>query len=213
MSFKSLDIKPSYESGVGDIVQDFYEPVLTEAVLYDRISGFFTSTSLAVAARGMCNFIKNGGIMRIIASPILSSDDVRIIEQLIEKKGEVSSKELGLNLDALEDTLISDHVKAFGWLLLTGKIDIRLAILLGDDNKPITKEKILSAGLFHQKIGILTDADGNHISFSGSINETASAWTKMTRNSKYSKNGKNPPLIIMKTVSGSIPYGKVRNVM
>ena len=178
MSFKSLDIKPSYESGVGDIVQDFYEPVLTEAVLYDRISGFFTSTSLAVAARGMCNFIKNGGIMRIIASPILSSDDVRIIEQLIEKKGEVSSKELGLNLDALEDTLISDHVKAFGWLLLTGKIDIRLAILLGDDNKPITKEKILSAGLFHQEIGILTDADGNHISFSGSINETASAWTK-----------------------------------
>ena len=178
MSFKSLDIKPSYESGVGDIVQDFYEPVLSEAVLYDRISGFFTSTSLAVAARGMCNFIKNGGIMRLITSPILSSDDVSIIEQLVEKKGDVNSKELGLDLDALEDTLISDHVKAFGWLLLSGKIDIRLAILLGDDNKPITKEKILSAGLFHQKIGILTDIEGNHISFSGSINETASAWTK-----------------------------------
>lgn len=178
MSFKSLDIKPSYESGVGDIVQDFYEPVLTEAVLYDRISGFFTSTSLAVAARGMCNFIKNGGIMRIITSPILSSDDVEIIEQLIEKKGEIGSKELGLDLDALEDAFISDHVKAFGWLLAAGKIDIRLAILLDDENKPITKEKILSAGLFHQKIGILTDIEGNHISFSGSINETASAWTK-----------------------------------
>ena len=178
MSFKSLDIKPSYESGIGDIVQDFYEPVLTEAVLYDRISGFFTSTSLAVAARGMCNFIKNGGIMRIITSPILSSDDIEIIEQLIEKKGEIRSKELGLDLDVLEDTFISDHVKAFGWLLSAGKIDIRLAILLGDDNKPITKEKILSAGLFHQKIGILTDIEGNHISFSGSINETASAWTK-----------------------------------
>jgi superfamily II DNA or RNA helicase len=178
MSFKSLDIKPSYESGVGDIVQDFYEPVLTEAVLYDRISGFFSSTSLAVAARGMCNFIKNGGIMRLITSPILSSNDVEMIEQLIEKKGEVSCKELGLDLAALEDALISDHVKAFGWLLSSGKIDIRLAILLGDDNKPITKEKILSAGLFHQKIGILTDTEGNHISFSGSINETASAWTK-----------------------------------
>lgn len=178
MSFKSLDIKPGYESGVGDIVQDFYEPVLTEAVLYDRISGFFTSTSLAVAARGMCNFIKNGGIIRLITSPILSSEDVEIIQRLIEKKGEINSKELGLDLDALEDTLISDHVKAFGWLMSSGKIDVRLAILLGDDNKPITKEKILSAGLFHQKIGILTDADGNHISFSGSINETASAWTK-----------------------------------
>ena len=178
MSFKSLDIKPSYESGVGDIVQDFYEPVLSDAVLYDRISGFFTSTSLAVAARGMCNFIKNGGIMRIITSPILSSDDVEVVEQLIEKKGKIESKELGLDLDALEDAFISDHVKAFGWLLAAGKIDIRLAILLDDNNKPITKERILSAGLFHQKIGILTDIEGNHISFSGSINETASAWTK-----------------------------------
>jgi superfamily II DNA or RNA helicase len=81
-------------------------------------------------------------------------------------------------LDALEDTLISDHVKAFGWLLSSGKIDVRLAILLGDDSKPVTKEKLLSAGLFHQKIGILTDTEGNHLSFSGSINETASAWTK-----------------------------------
>ena len=178
MSFKSLDIKPSYESRVGDIVQDFYEPVLTEAVLYDRISGFFTSTSLAVAARGMCNFIKNGGVIRLITSPILSSDDAEIIERLINKSGAISSKELGLDLDTLENTLISDHVKAFGWLLSAGKIDIRLAILLDDNNKPITKEKILSAGLFHQKVGILSDAEGNHISFSGSINETASAWTK-----------------------------------
>ena len=178
MSFKSLDIKPSYESGVGDIVQDFYEPVLTEAILYDRISGFFTSSSLAVAARGMSNFIKNGGIMRLITSPVLSSEDVEIIEQLIENKGDVKSKDLGLDLDALEDAFISDHVKAFGWLLSSGKIDIRLAILMGADNKPVTKEELLTAGLFHQKIGILTDIEGNHISFSGSINETASAWAK-----------------------------------
>lgn len=178
MSFKSLDIKASYESGVGDIVQDFYEPILTEAVLYDRISGFFTSTSLAVAARGMCNFIKNGGTMRLITSPILSSDDVEIIEKLVENKDEIGSKELGLDLDALEDTFISDHVKAFGWLLKAGKIEIRLAILLGDNNKPITKKELLSAGLFHQKTGILTDNCGNSISFSGSINETASAWTQ-----------------------------------
>lgn len=178
MNYKLLDIKPSYESGIGDIVQDFYEPVLTYAVLYDRISGFFTSTSLAVAARGMCNFIKNGGIMRLITSPIMASDDIKVIEDLIERKGKIKSKDLGLDLEGLEDAFISDHVKAFGWLLETGKIDIRLAILLGDNNKPITKEKILAAGLFHQKIGILTDMDGNHISFSGSINETASAWTK-----------------------------------
>lgn len=178
MSFRSLDIKTSYESGIGDIVQDFYEPVLSEAILYDRISGFFTSTSLAVAARGMYNFIKNGGIIRLITSPILSSEDAYIIEQLMEKTGDIKGCDLGLDLYSLEDALISDHVKAFGWLLSKGKIDIRLAILIDDRNKPITKEKILSAGLFHQKIGLLSDIEGNHISFSGSINETASAWTR-----------------------------------
>lgn len=178
MSFKSLDIKSSYESGVGDIVQDFYEPVLSEAILYDRISGFFTSTSLAVAARGMYKFIKNGGIIRLITSPILSNEDAHIIEQLVNKKDDLCSIDLGLDLSSLEDSLISDHVKAFGWLLANGKIDIRLAILTDDDKKPITKDKILSAGLFHQKIGILSDAEGNHLSFSGSINETASAWTR-----------------------------------
>ena len=178
MSFKSLDIKPSYESGIGDIVQDFYEPVLTEAILYDRISGFFTSSSLAVAARGMCNFIKNGGIMRLITSPILSSEDAEIIQKLINKREDIQCKDLGLDLENLEDTFMSDYVKAFGWLLASGKIDIRLAILMDENNKPITKEDVLSAGLFHQKIGILTDIEGNHLSFSGSINETASAWTK-----------------------------------
>ena len=215
MSFKSLDIKPSYESGVGDIVQDFYEPVLSDAVLYDRISGFFTSTSLAVAARGMCNFIKNGGIMRLITSPILSTDDVGIIEKLIDKKGDIESIELGLDLTALEDTLISDHVKAFGWLLASGKMDVRLAILLGDDNKPITKEKILSAGLFHQKIGILTDVEGNHISFSGSINETASAWTKNDEEFKVFKEWEESSSYYYEDRErfNSIWEGKKRNVL
>lgn len=178
MSFKSLDIKSSYESGIGDIVQDFYEPVLSEAILYDRISGFFTSTSLAVAARGMYKFIKNGGIIRLITSPILAKDDANIIEQLVDKGENIKSNDLGLDISSLEDTLVADHVKAFGWLLANGKIDIRLAILTDDEKKPITKDKILSAGLFHQKIGILSDAEGNHLSFSGSINETASAWTR-----------------------------------
>lgn len=177
MSFKSIDIKPCYESGIGDIVQDFYEPVLSEAVLYDRISGFFTSTSLAVAARGMSKFLQNGGVMRLITSPILSQEDLHVIEKVMTNPEDVSALELGLDLEHLEDALISDHVKAFGWLLAKGLIEVKLAILVDDKGKPIAKENILSAGLFHQKVGILTDAEGNHLSFSGSINETASAWT------------------------------------
>ena len=91
MSVKDLDIKSCYESGVGDIVQDFYEPVLAHAVLYDRIAGFFTSTSLAVAARGMAQFIQHGGIMRLITSPILSSDDYAIIQKVVENSEDITA--------------------------------------------------------------------------------------------------------------------------
>lgn len=177
MTFKDLNIQSCYESGLGDIVVDFYEPVLSEAILYDRISGFFTSSSLAVAARGMSKFILNGGIMRLITSPILAGDDIDIIQKIVNQDPSLSLSDIGLDLHEIEDTLTSDHVKALGWLLTQGKLEIRLAILTDKDGKPISKENLLSAGLFHQKVGILTDADGNHISFSGSINETASAWT------------------------------------
>lgn len=178
MSFKDIDIKTCYESRVGDIVQDFYEPVLANSILYDRIAGFFTSTSLAVAARGMAQFIQNGGIMRLITSPILSSEDYSIIQRVVENSDNISAKELGLDLAHLEDALLSDHVKALGWLLSQGRMEIKLAVVVDDNGTPLTKENLFSMGLFHQKVGILTDVEGNHLSFSGSINETASAWTR-----------------------------------
>lgn len=177
MSFKELDIKSCYESGIGDIVQDFYEPVLAKAVLYDRIAGFFTSTSLAVAARGMAQFIQNGGVMRLITSPILSSEDYSVIEKVVNNADDISATDLGLDLDHIESTLLKDHVKALGWLLSQGRMEIKLAVVVDDKGVPLTRENLFSIGLFHQKVGILTDAEENHLSFSGSINETASAWT------------------------------------
>ena len=190
MSFRDLDIKSNYESGIGDIVQDFYEPVLADSVLYDRIAGFFTSTSLAVAARGMAKFIQNGGIMRLITSPILSSEDIAIMQKVIDNANDITASELGLDLTNLQDTLISDHVKALGWLLSQGRIEIKLAIVVDDKGLPITKENLISHGLFHQKVGILTDKEENHLSFSGSINETASAWTRNDEEFKVFKEWK-----------------------
>ena len=158
-------------------MQDFYEPVLAKAVLYDRIAGFFTSTSLAVAARGMAQFIQNGGVMRLITSPILSSEDYSVIEKVVNNADDISATDLGLDLDHIESTLLKDHVKALGWLLSQGRMEIKLAVVVDDKGVPLTRENLFSIGLFHQKVGILTDAEENHLSFSGSINETASAWT------------------------------------
>lgn len=172
MSFKELDIKTCYESGVNDIVEEFYVPMLSNSVRYDRIAGFFSSTSLAVAAKGLERFIKNGGKMRLIASPVLDPDDYEMMGRVI--KGDLSG--LNLRLDSIHNEFEKNHIQALGWMIEHGVLEIRLAVVSGDDGSLLCKDSVLSVGLFHQKVGIMADNDGNRISFSGSINETASAW-------------------------------------
>ena len=41
MSFLDLTLKPEYRSRLDDVVNDFYTPVLNEAVMYKRAVGFF----------------------------------------------------------------------------------------------------------------------------------------------------------------------------
>ena len=66
-NFKTLDLKSSYETGQDDLIEEFYAPVLKCAASYNRIAGFFSSTSLAVAAKGIAGLIRNNGKMRLIS--------------------------------------------------------------------------------------------------------------------------------------------------
>ena len=175
MSYKDIDIQACYESGTSDIVEDFYEPVLMASVSYDRIAGFFSSAALAIASRGLYGFIKNRGQMRLVTSPILSGEDAEIIRKVTESPEKLTDIDLGINLTNICNEFVDNHVKALGWMLREGLLEMRLAVIT-NNNRPCTVEEINKSGLFHQKVGILRDVDGNELSFSGSINETASAW-------------------------------------
>lgn len=176
MSFKDLHIKPCYESGIDDIIEDYYVPVLGSAIRYDRIAGFFSSTSLAVAARGIADFIVNGGRMRLITSPRLNGEDIEIVKKIVADDTSLMPSDFGLDLDNIENEFERNHVKALGWMLASGLLEMKLAIVFNDDGSICDNETISEKGLFHQKVGILKDTEGNEMSFSGSINETASAW-------------------------------------
>lgn len=171
MSFKDVDIALSYETGQDDPVNEFYVPLLAEAKYYDRIAGFFTSASLAIAARGIAGLIRNSGKMRIIACPRLDEKDAEVIKAVTEHPDEYLSKQLLSELEHIEDELQKDHLRALGWMLANGYLEMRLAIV-----KNKTTDEADFNSLFHQKIGIMTDTEGNRLSFSGSINETASGW-------------------------------------
>ena len=47
MGFQDISLKISYDSGLDDVLWDFYIPVLSYAKTYDRIAGFFSSSALA----------------------------------------------------------------------------------------------------------------------------------------------------------------------
>lgn len=171
MSFCELDIKASYETLNEDPVQDFYIPVLSEAISYDRIAGYFSSTSLALAARGIAGLIANGGRMRLIASPNLSNDDIEAMRCACEDPQGYIEQSLISDVEALGDSLRDDHVRALGWMLANGMLEMRIAYVLDESDE-------VSGALFHQKVGILRDSEGHAISFSGSVNETASGWLR-----------------------------------
>ena len=77
--FSDLNIKFKYDSDVDDLVNDFYIPVLSNSVEYWKMSGFFTSSSLAISAQGITKLINNNGKMKLLCSAKLNEDDFKVI--------------------------------------------------------------------------------------------------------------------------------------
>jgi superfamily II DNA or RNA helicase len=158
MSLKELSLKGLYDSDKDNLLQDFYIPVLSHAVMYKRIAGFFSSNALAIAAKGISKFIENGGKIQLIANVILSEKDQDAIRTAIREK----ESQLICEIETLNDVLKKGHIRLLAWLVKNGKMEIKIAVV--------------PKGIEHKKKGILEDAQGNMISFSGSDNETMKGW-------------------------------------
>lgn len=174
MGLRELNFKRAYRTSSPDVdvVLDFYIPALAVATRYDRLAGFFSSGALAVAARGLSGLIHNDGRMRLVSCPMFSSADLELLGSLDDLGDRVSLAEgaalRALDVDELADELARNHVRAMAWMLGEGRLDIRLAV---------PREMELGRqGLFHEKVGLITDGDEDTVCFSGSINETAAAW-------------------------------------
>jgi superfamily II DNA or RNA helicase len=172
----SLRLQKAYSSDFNDILHEFYIPALGESSEYCRLAGFFSSTSLAVAARGISSLIRNGGVMKLIVSPRLTRDDLNAILNSQKDADTTIESRLLAELDQLEEEFARDHVAALGWMVSTGRLKIKVAIPITDSGQPLGGEDAERSGLFHQKVGIMRDPQGNTISFSGSVNETAAGW-------------------------------------
>lgn len=174
MGFSELKLKEAYDSVDDLIVETFLVPVLTNARKYYRITGYFASSALAVAARGLFPFIKNNGEMRIITSINFHKRDLKAIKDGLVKPEKIIESIIIDELENIDNNDIRDRIRLLAWMVATNHLEIKIAIRNSDiDNNYLD---ISSRGLFHQKVGILFDEENRILSFSGSINETKSGW-------------------------------------
>lgn len=165
MSLLNISIKDSYRSDTSDVARDFYIPALTEAVQYDRAVGYFTSSSLELVARGLDRLRANRGRIRLVAGPVLLPEDVEEICRGYDYR-EVIARAISRELaPETLDIPTAERLGLLGRLIAEGILDIKIAVVAG------TK----GLGIYHEKIGIIADADGNTIAFTGSLNETHAA--------------------------------------
>ncbi len=166
-----------YDSRINNIVTEFFIPALKNSTTYLRIGGFFSSTSLALAARGINELIKNEGKMELIISPILSKDDAEILtKQFEENKDKVLEKSFRDNMRISQNHFQKNHVDALRYLLKEGFLEIRIDIPRDKNGKILDAETIINQNILTEKRGIFQDREGQAISFRGPVNENKQSW-------------------------------------
>ncbi len=156
-----------------DRLHSFYIPALERSVRYDRSAGFFSSSALAVAAAGIARLIQNDGRMRLLVGAQLSEDDVAAIAAGHSLAERVANLYL-TKLPDPEDMLIRKRLEALAWMVADGTLEIRVVLPVGPDGQPLPADQ--AHDYYHPKEGVFSDEAGDQIAFSGSVNESETAW-------------------------------------
>ena len=157
----------SYNKAENDIAEDFYLPSMRTACRYDRVSGYFGSTIYIIAWPALKEFINNNGKMRIVCSPYVSEADASALsEGYSARTDEILSRSIEQEvLSLLESDDLSAPAKLLAYLVSKGIVDIKIAV-------PTGTESATAKRMFHDKVGIFYDENGNAVGFRGSMNET-----------------------------------------
>ena len=165
MTFKEFAIEKSYiNRGSNNFLDSLLKPALREAAYYRRSVGFFSSSVFSLLLNSLPSFIRNNGKIHLIVSPELSNDDIKAIQLGYEKKSDLLNRRFLEDFDA-EIRLFDDvGLDTLAELVSRGILDVKVASVKND------------FGIYHDKLGILTDKVGNNVVFYGSPNSSANAY-------------------------------------
>ena len=164
MGLKDLEIKRSYIScGDENIATSFLVPALKQSILYQRSVGFFSSSVLEPILDGVVTLARNNGKIQLIASPHLNEEDIQAISLGYAKKEEITRNAFDRDFLTEIEELDEVRLQVLVDLIAQDTLDIRIAVTD-------------TAGIYHAKLGILKDFEGNVVIFYGSANSSLSGY-------------------------------------
>jgi len=154
-----------------DMLHDFYIPALRLATEYDRVAGYFRSSSLAAASQGFSAFANRGGKMRLIVGADLEPADVKAI-----LAGDQARLEARLNSELEQPEQwpesVRNGVALLGWMVAKGYLEVKVAFRLHmATGEPLSFDSV-DDGYVHEKWFIFRDEYGNRLYGSGTLNES-----------------------------------------
>jgi len=160
---RSLSLKSEYNTEEDNIIQDLYRPCLELSNKYDRAVGYFRANIYRELGEDLLNFVINGGKIRIVCSPDIPELDEMAARDGYNLRGLRSLDELESNLIyslsiMAKDPRESDCLDMLRLLIERGSLDLFIAVRSG--------------GIYHRKIGVFYDTNGDFVVFAGSGNET-----------------------------------------
>ena len=157
-----------------NILHDFYIPALELAASYDRVAGYFRSSSLAAASRGFSAFVGRKGKMRLIVGADLDPEDVRAI--LLGDAQRLAMK-LNEELDNRETwpENVRNGVTLLAWMVAHGYLEVRVAFRVHNATGEPLSWDACDDGYMHEKWFIMRDEYGNRILGTGTLNESRTA--------------------------------------
>ena len=162
MDFRELDIKIRYRSDVDNFPRDFLVPVLEKSVEYKRGVGYFSTSSLVELSTGLFEMYKRRGKIEVVCSPKLDKEDIEAINYGYKTRDEVFEKALLNEVTEPISHFDSERLNLLATMIAEGVMDFKIAFLENENG----------ISLYHEKLAVFIDREGNKISYAGSLNES-----------------------------------------
>jgi len=176
-----LALKDRYQNGKDNIGRDLIARCLSEASLYRRGTGFFSSSALKAYAAAMDHIIGNKVKLEILCSPVIQ--DKSVIRQFEELH---TAESRAAKLQVISETIVLTAIgykldperrdyrqRLLAYLISSGQLEFKFAVPKSSElDDFLTTEN--ESNLYHVKNGYFRFGDGSVVAFDGSFNESES---------------------------------------